>query len=282
MTLYPPRLEGVALCWGCVPDASILELAALGARYRFPEIHVQPAQDRSAGMSGGDLAARLKDMEVRVGVVDAVMSGLPGLPHPDEVHPEWRAPYLIRVDQCVEAAVTLGARTLNVAHALGTPVDYSMMADAVGRIAEQAAAANLRIALEFIPGTGFPDFPSTLEIIRRVGREDVGVLLDTWHLARSGGNSDELLAFGADRIFEAQISGRREPPPGEPYIPMTGRLAPGEGEESVNEVVRTLRRLRPDLILAVEVFTAERDDPDLTVARLAAATSSFLDTMERP
>jgi len=279
LTLYSPRLDGVALCWGCVPDASLFELAALGARYGFPEIHVQPAQYLAAGMRGSELAARLDEVGVSVGVVDAVMSGLPGLPYPDEVRPEWRAPYLIRVDQCIEAAVTLGARTLNVAHALGTLVDYSMMADAVGRIAEQAATANLRISLEFIPGTGFPDFPTTLEIVRRVGRQDVGVLLDTWHLARSGGNRDQLLAFGADRIFEAQISGRREPPPGEPYIPMTGRLAPGEGDESVSEVVRTLRRLRPDLVLAVEVFTAKRDDPDRTVARLAEATASFLETM---
>jgi pyruvate/2-oxoglutarate dehydrogenase complex dihydrolipoamide dehydrogenase (E3) component len=51
MTSHQSRLGGIGLCWGCVPDVSILQLAELAARHGFSEIHVQPAQLYGAGVS---------------------------------------------------------------------------------------------------------------------------------------------------------------------------------------------------------------------------------------
>ena len=44
----------------------------------------------------------------------------------------------------------------------------------------------LRILVEFLPGTGIPDLPVALDLVRAVGGDHLGVMLDTWHLARSG------------------------------------------------------------------------------------------------
>lgn len=270
-------LEKTALCWGCIPGTSLLQLAEAAARHGFSEIHVQPGQYLDAGMEDAALRARLDDLGVTVGVIDALMSGLPGLPDPDDVRPEWRHQFQIGLDDCLRAATALGARTLNVAHFLGKRTDLDLMGEAVRKIAERAAEAGVRVTLEFIPETGFPDLETTLAIVERSGRSDVGIMFDTWHFLRSGGTSGQVEALQQQKIFEVQISGRRRPLPGEAYVPMTGRLAPGEGDEPIAEIARALRRADPDLVLAVEVFSAERGDPDATVAGLAQATRAFLE-----
>lgn len=269
-------LEKSALCWGCVPGTSLLQLAELAARHGFAEIHVQPGQYLDAGLDHAALRARLDELGVKVGVIDALMSGLPGLPDPKDVKPEWRRLFENSLDDCLRAATALGARTLNVAHFLGKPVEVKAMGVAVRNIAERAGDVGKRVTLEFIPDTGFADLATTIAVVEAAGRPDVGIMFDTWHFLRSGGLAEELEALSPARIFEAQISGRRKPVPGEAYAPMSGRLAPGEGDEPVARLARALRLGNPDLVLAVEVFSAERTDADQTVAHLARATRDFL------
>lgn len=270
------RLEKSALCWGCVPGTSLLQLAELASRHGFAEIHVQPGQYLDAGVDDAALRARLDELGVKVGVIDALMSGLPGLPGPRDVKPEWRRLFENSLDDCLKAATALGARTLNVAHFLGKPVEVEAMGVAVRKIAERAADVGKRVTLEFIPDTGFADLATTMAIAEATARTDVGIMFDTWHFLRSGGLPEELEALSPARIFEAQISGRRKPVPGEAYTPMSGRLAPGEGDEPVARLARALRCGSPELVLAVEVFSAERADADKTVAHLARATRDFL------
>lgn len=61
---------------------------------------------------------------------------------------------------------------------------------------------------------------------------------------------------------------------------MTGRLAPGEGTAPIAEIVRSLGVVAPDVVLGVEVFTADIGDPEETVAHLSAATRMFLRSTE--
>lgn len=264
-------LEGTALCWGCVPEAGLIELATLAARHGFPEISVRPAQYLRARREDG-WRERLADTGVRVGVVDALIGHLPGsAPSAPDAPPD------VDLDGCLEATADLGARTLNVAHYRGDPaVDEAVLAESVRAIADRAAQAGTRISLEFLPGTGIPDLAAALRILERSGSPAAGVLVDTWHHLRVGGTAEDLAGLRPGVVFEAQISGRRTPSPGEVYAPMTGRLAPGEGDAPVAELVRALRAVEPELTLSLEVFTAERGEVDGRVRRLADATRRFL------
>lgn len=271
MTTVRESLAGTSLCWGCVPEAGLVELAVLAARHGFPEISVRPAQYLRARREAG-WRARLADTGVVVGVVDALVGYLPGS---DGSASEMERQ--ANLDECLEAVEDLGARTLNVAHHLGDPdVEEAVMAAAVRGIADRAAQAGTRISLEFLPGTALPDLATTLRVLELAGSPAAGVLFDTWHHLRVGGTGADLAGLERGQVFEAQISGRRTPAPGEVYAPMTGRLAPGEGDAPVEALVRALRAVEPDLVLSLEVFTAERGEMDLRVGRLAAATRKFL------
>lgn len=269
-------LTGTALSWGCVPELDLVDLAETAARHGFSEIAAQPGQFFRARTDPG-WRAKLESTGVRVGVVDALMGYLPGAPVPARVPPSLRESYSRSAEECLEAAVELGARTLNVAHFLGrTDVTVDEMvtaADALGVLAEKIG---VRVCLEFIPGTGLPDLDTALRVVEGVDSPSVGVLFDTWHHIRSGGAPDEVTPAAAARVIEVQISGWRPPAAAETYVPMTGRLAPGEGTAAVGDMVRRLRATSPHLVLGVEVFTSERGNPDARVARLAAATRAFL------
>jgi hydroxypyruvate isomerase len=87
----------------------------------------------------------------------------------------WHNAYRLGPQECIEVAVALGARTLNVAHFRGGPTEPAAMAERLYEVGELAAEAGVRLSLEFIPGTGFPDYAGTLDIVQRTGRDNIGV-----------------------------------------------------------------------------------------------------------
>jgi sugar phosphate isomerase/epimerase len=279
MTAPGQVLTRTALCWGCAPHAELFALAAAGARHGFPELSVTPGQYLRAGLPDAEIRNRLDDHAVTVGVIDALMTVLPGSPKPEAVAPQWREPFEYSLADCLAAAVGLGARTLNIAHFLGTPAPLPQMALAVRAVADAAADVGLLVTLEFIPGTGIPDLAAAAQIAALTQRPNVGIMFDTWHFQRSGGVLADLDELQPIQVLEAQISDRIEPAPGTPYVPMTGRLAPGEGASPLLDIVQALRRGYPDLVLGVEVFTDDRGDPDDIVAGLAAATRTWLERL---
>lgn len=263
-------LGGTGLCWGCAPDAGLIELAEAASRHGFPEINVRPSQFLAARRDP-TWRERLEATGVTVGVVDALLGYLPGSPPPDGIDSARE------LDVCLETADELGARTLNVAHYRGDPeVGVDQIADSVRALAYRVGRTGPRISLEFIPGTGLPDLATTLQVIEAADSPGTGVMVDTWHHLRAGGTTGEISLAPPNSIIEAQISGRRTPNPSEVYVPMADRLPPGEGDAPLARMVAALRGVAPDVVLGVEVFASENRGPDATVARLARATSRFL------
>jgi len=214
---------------------------------------------------------------VRVGVIDPLIGPLPGTPAAQEVRPEWRHFFEYQYVDCLTAAIAVDARTINVAHFLGdpkTPLDH--LAETISEIAHKAEASGLQISVEFIPGTGISDFERACEIVARVRGPNVGIMLDTWHFARSGGTLDQLKGIAGSSVIEVQLSDLRQTNSDQPYKPMTGRLPPGEGELPLLEIARALEAHGRQMVYGVEVFTDETGDAQSVAASLARATARLL------
>src|SRR5204863_4957309 len=133
--------------------------------------------------------------------------------------------------------------TLQVAHFLGDAVPTAEMTDAIGRLAETAGARGYRLALEFMPGTGIPDFPTASAIVAALGDGPVGVMFDTWHFARTGGDQRELDGMRPGLVGGLQVNDCPLPAAEMAalgYVPMSDRLVPGEGVFPLGEVLTTI------------------------------------------
>jgi len=62
----------------------------------------------------------------------------------------------------------------------------------LARCAEVFSAADVRLALEFVPYTAVRCLAEARSVCERVGPERCGVLVDSWHLARGGGAPAEV------------------------------------------------------------------------------------------
>jgi len=271
----------IALCWGTLigtPLEPLIEAAGgagLGAITLTAGMY---EASRDAGVSDAQLRRRLAANGVKVHAIDPLIGALPGTPRPADVPAENRAYFEFTEERCYRAAEALEAETINLAHFGGSPVAEQDFVDCLGPLAERARSHGLRLTLEFLPESAIPDLASAQRIVTAVGAANLGVMLDTWHFARTHGTGEQLRGLPRGLITGLQISDRREPPPGTPYAPMFGRLLPGDGELPLVPLLRDLLGREPGLTVGVEVFSEELKalTPQEAAARVASSTLKVL------
>ena len=271
----------IALCWGTAigtPLEALIEAAAgagLGAITLTAGMY---EASRAAGRSDAQLRRLLSEAGVKVHAIDPLISVLPGTPRPADVPPENRAYFEFTEERCYAAAEALEAETINLAHFGGGEVREAQFVECLIPLARRARSHGVRLTLEFLPESAIPDLATAQRIVAAVDAPSLCLMLDTWHLARSGGTLAQLAAVPKGLIGALQISDRREPPPGTTYTPMGGRLLPGEGELALVPLLRTLLTREPELTVGVEVFSDElRCLPAGQIAaRVAASTRAVL------
>jgi len=150
-------------------------------------------------------------------------------------------------DALIEAAAGLGARFVLLGN---RTLDDGAAVRRVTELCERAAPAGITIAIEFLPPFAVGTLDAAVALAQKVGAPNVGVLVDTLHLARSGHSPDDL---------------RRVPPALLPYLQLAdapaelvgewreealhGRLLPGEGALPLAEVLAAV----PDVPVSMEL-----------------------------
>jgi sugar phosphate isomerase/epimerase len=117
------------------------------------------------------------------------------------------------------------------------------VADFMRGYAAAAAEAGVRIALEFMPMSTLKTLEQTLALIARSGASNIGLLVDSLHLARSGAGAREIAALDPARIFLTQLcDAPAELAPGHTLFDeaMSGRMYLGDGALDLAGLVRAL------------------------------------------
>jgi sugar phosphate isomerase/epimerase len=258
------------LCWPTLRQVGFVDLVRLAATNGFSALAVSCDLCRRSGLGLTALRRTLDDAGIRVTYLD----GLPGaLPRTPEIA-RWTQ------QEVFDLASALGAERLNVAHFGGDPATpIPVLGEALARAAERAAAQELKVMVEFIPGTGVPDLQSAVHLVKAAEVPDLGILLDSWHLYRSGGSPSLLTGEGLRLVAGLQLADRRRSQDAEPYVPMTGRLLPGEGELPLAAMVAAVLAVHPELPVGIEIFSEEllTMDPGEAAIRAAASLRRTLD-----
>ena len=167
-------------------------------------------------------------------------------------------------DALIDAAIELGARNVLVASRL--PPSAEVIAR-YGALCDRAATGSksLRVVLEFLPIFGVRTLGDALDVVRAADRPNGGVLVDTLHLARSGGSPADVRAappqlFPYLQLADAPASAPDDSLPGLTYEALHGRLLPGHGALPLRSMLDAV----PDVAVSVELRSAAlmRDHPD--------------------
>jgi sugar phosphate isomerase/epimerase len=148
--------------------------------------------------------------------------------------------------RCAELGIPLCALVLPV------PPSY----DRIARVADTFAAAGVRLALEFVPYTAVRSLAEARAVCERVGYERCGLLVDTWHLTRSGGSPADLADLGPDEIACVQVADAA-PSASDDLASESrrGRLLPGEGVVDFAAVAAALTAAGYDGPVGTEVLS---------------------------
>lgn len=142
-----------------------------------------------------------------------------------------------------EAAQELGARHIKAGFGrAGDDLDLDRIYDEFDELAWEALQSGTRIALEPAAFSMTPTIAPAAEMVGHLGNPGGGLLVDIWHIYRSGQPYDELTEMlPAEHIFAVELNDGAAKPVGTLYEDtFDNRLYAGEGAFDVPQFIRTL------------------------------------------
>jgi sugar phosphate isomerase/epimerase len=263
-------VDSLVLCSGTVRDASLVDTVRAASIAGFDGVslyHREYVAARETGWSDRAIVSLLDGEGIAVAELDGAMRWLPD---------DRRGPSL---DEFVDVAGVLGARSITVIETAGRPTDPEVFATAFTTVCDRAGDAGLLAHLEYFPTSGIPDSATASAIAVAADRENGGVLCDLWHHVR--GPDAGALRFGDAPVLCVQVGDVAAVPEVDVrYEMLHGRALPGEGTADVPALLRALRDTGCSAPMEVEVYADDLAACDpVDAARLAHA--ALVDVLER-
>ena len=141
----------------------------------------------------------------------------------------------------IETAAEFGMPIMQIA---SEDPETPRAADNLGRIADIAARHGIKMAIEFMRWRSAATVEGAAALAKASGRDNVGILLDTLHLSRSGGSPASVAALPAELMLYVQLCDAPAVQPvsdADAIVEARGaRLLPGEGDFWLKELMATL------------------------------------------
>lgn len=124
-------------------------------------------------------------------------------------------------------------------------------------LSHTASRFGIGLAFEFLgqPGCSVQTLDLASEIVGRVARPDVGLVIDSFHFYAGGSTIESIDALDAGKLFIFHINDAEDLP--RKQLEDRHRLLPGLGILPLREIVAALRRIGYDGVASVETFRPE-------------------------
>ncbi len=118
-------------------------------------------------------------------------------------------------------------------------------------------AGEVRLAFEFLgkPHCAVPTLDMAMEIVERVDRPNVGMVVDTFHFYAGGSSLDDLRRVPVERLIVLHLNGCEDLPRDE--LTDAHRLYPGEGAIPIDAILSSLHARGFDGVASIEIFRPE-------------------------
>ena len=174
-------------------------------------------------------------------------------------------------DALVDVAADLGARHVLVASG---PAERAEVVDRFGALCERAAGSGVVVVLEFLPIFSVATLAAAVGVVEEVGRG--GVLVDTLHLARSGGSPADLAAVTHLLPYLQLADATADPTESLCEEALHGRLLPGDGALPLRDVLNAVPQVPVSVELRSGPLVAAHPDPVDRARAVLRATRQVL------
>jgi len=166
------------------------------------------------------------------------------------------------------------------------PVGFSpselrqVTADAIRQVADVGAPASVRYYLEPVAWTPLSALGQAVEAIDAAERDNVGLVLDFWHLWQRGSTPDDVARLDRRMIFGVDFADSLGPPDGGRPDQRSRCVWPGEGDIPLREWVAAVRSTGFDGWWDNELYSPphwEADDPFAIGAGLRSVLAELLE-----
>jgi sugar phosphate isomerase/epimerase len=250
----------ISLAAGTVLDVGPADTVSVAADAGFPATGIWFDPSTWTDATTKEVAARLSDTGVVALDIEPVILGRG--PDPG--------------DRLVDTAAQLGAGHVLVASG---PADRSEVLDRFASLCDRAAPAGVAIVLEFLPIFTVGSLAAAIEIVQEAGRPNAGVLVDTLHLARSGGTAADLRAVPPRLLPYLQLADAPAAAPPQEQLrdeALHGRRLPGDGALPLAAVLDAVPAVPVSLEIRSRAAMEAYPDPTDRARAVLAATQQLL------
>lgn len=251
-----PHPSGIVFCSAMATRAALREKieAAAGAGYSGITVSaIDHDGARAAGLADAEIRRMLDDHGLVATEAEALLSWLP-----DPSDAAARAAAATEERRLFEIAAAVGARSIVAIHLGEGGLSLDSAAEAFSGLCRRAAERGLAVCIEFLPWTAIPNLGTARAIIDAAGAANGRVVIDSWHLFRSGGTLADLAALPPRLVGAVQLSDApAEPAESLLQETLSARLLPGEGAFDLAGLVRTLDGIGSTAPLGLEVISRE-------------------------
>jgi len=152
---------------------------------------------------------------------------------------------------CIEVIASFKAPTEDEAEI------HAETVKALRQLSDTAKPYGIRLALEYmgVPASSVKTFDQALAIVNEVDRDNVGLLLDTWHHYAGGSGTEDILKADRGQIFMVHTSDCPEHAPLEALRPES--FMPGDGVVEIGAMLKNLKKIGYGGPVSVEVMAPE-------------------------
>lgn len=195
-----------------------------------------------ASLSAGEIRRIAEDAGTPIRHLDTLTGWAP-IRAPEWAPPRMLARFDIPLERSLEICADLGIT--NIGAVAGYPpgrVALDVLIEGFGDLCDRVAAAGVWVDLEFMPILGLPDLAAAWAVVGGAGRSNSGILIDTWHFAKSGSSLQMLDDIPPHHLRSIQLSdGYRDQKGANLFEDMLQwRDFPGDGQLPVLEILRAL------------------------------------------
>lgn len=179
-----------------------------------------------------------------------------------------REEMLAEATRLTKAAAELDCPTVQILALNGIdhlPEDQilDIMTENINAIAQIGQEYGVRYQIEIIAFTKFRTQEQALEVIRRVNRDNVGMVIDFWHLWASGSTPEDIAKLDKDLIYGVHFCDSRVPYEGEEWDQLVQRAyMPGEGDIDIQAWVDAVKATGYDGMWSGELLSPKHWEYD--------------------